>query len=74
VKLRTVSLEYRDHDDGNHAFLVFKEKTGEESHLEWDFVLEALALRANDLQAFEFLWSLLDLLAERGAPLEELRS
>jgi hypothetical protein len=53
---------------------VFKEKTGEESHLEWDFVLEALALRANDLQAFEFLWSLLDLLAERGAPLEELQS
>lgn len=74
MNVRAVSLQFRDHDDGNSAFLVFTSNDGHEEHLEWDFVLQALDLRERDSQAFEFVWSLIDAFEERGAPLDGLES
>lgn len=74
MKLRGVSLEYREHDDGSSAFLVFHSGNGIEEVLEWDFVLDALRLRNTDVEAFEYAWSLMDLLADRGPVIEALES
>jgi hypothetical protein len=74
MKLRGVSLEYREHDDGSSAFLVFHSGNGIEEVLEWDFVLDALRLRNTDVEAFEYAWSLMDLFADRGPPVEALES
>lgn len=70
MKPPTVSREYRDNGDGKDWFLVLVEKNGAERVIEWDFLLDALALRATDVQAYEFVWSLVDLLAERTPPLD----
>jgi hypothetical protein len=74
VKLRGVSLEYREHDDGSSAFLVFHSGNGLEEVLEWDFVLDALRLRNTDVEAFEFAWALFDLFVDRGPAIEALES
>jgi hypothetical protein len=74
VKLRGISLEYREHDDGSSAFLVFHSGNDVEEVLEWDFVLDALRLRNTDVEAFEYSWSLMDLLGDRGPVLEALDS
>jgi hypothetical protein len=74
VKLRGVSLEYREHEDGSSAFLVFHSGNNIEEVLEWDFVLDALRLRNSDVDGFEFAWSLVDLLVDRGPPVEALES
>jgi hypothetical protein len=74
MKLRGVSLEYREHEDGNSAFLVFHTGNGVEEVLEWDFVLDALRLRNEDAEGFEFAWSLIDLLGDRAPRLPALDS
>jgi hypothetical protein len=74
VKMRGVSLAYREHDDGEDAFLVFHNADGTEEHLEWDFIVDAMNLRRLDVDAYTLVWSVLDAFGERGAPLDGIES
>ena len=72
MQFKGISIEHREHDDGEDVFLVFHNPDGGENHLEWDFVLEALQLRMHDAEAYEFVWHAIDMFNDRGGAMEAL--
>jgi len=73
VEFRGVSIELREHEDGEDIFLVFHDPAGGERYLEWDFVLEAVRLRYHDEDAYDLAWHLLDLFNDRELGMEALK-
>jgi hypothetical protein len=72
MEFRGVSIQMREHDDGEDIFLVFHDPVGGEQFLEWDFVLEAVRLRYHDAEAYDVAWHLIDVLNDRELGMEGL--
>ena len=67
------TVRHLEHDDDTSAwYLVRTEKDGTEDLIDLELVEDLMTLRGTDIEALEHVWNTVELLLERGAPLDAL--
>ena len=67
------TVRHLEHEDDTTAwYLVRTDKDGVEELIDLELVEDLMTLRVTDIDAFEHVWNTVELLLERGAPLDAL--
>lgn len=61
-----------DPDTGAAVEMIVRTGVGEPRFVELEFVETLMELRANDIDAYEHVWSIAEAFLNRGAPMEAL--